>query len=385
LIPLVSLVIFLPAIVVQLWFLVRLWYRNRSTSGNTDDRKPVSVIICARNEAQNLRRYLPGILEQDYPQFEVIVVNDQSTDDTETALQEMTRQYRHLSIIQIPLTEQKTLPGKKYPLSRGIAAAQYEQLVLTDADCRPTSNQWLQHIGGMPGTIVAGYGAYSMRSGILNHFIRWETVHTCMQYVCYARAGQPYMGVGRNLAYPRSLAIQAMQDPGFLSVYGSIPSGDDDLLLMRMAQNATVRDCLHPEAHTVSEAPATWSAWWRQKSRHVSTGKYYASNIKLQLGLYALSHSLYWIFGLVLILMTLNSLSLPGTSLFGAVPVWLLRMATLVFFLRLLLYWINAGAWYRQLQEKKLVLFYPLGDLGWAIYNVFLSPYILWKNRKAWK
>jgi cellulose synthase/poly-beta-1,6-N-acetylglucosamine synthase-like glycosyltransferase len=385
LIPFVCLIIFVLATVVQLWFLVRLWHRQGNTAKVTENKEPVSVIVCARNEAGNLKKYLPLILQQDYPQFEVIVVNDQSTDPTEAVLQEMTLQYPQLRVIHIPATVQKTLPGKKYPLSLGIAAARYEQLVLTDADCQPASDQWLKYIAGIPKKIVPGYGAYRTRAGVLNRFIRWETVHTCMQYVSYASAGKAYMGVGRNLAYPKSLAMQAMHDPQFVSVYSSIPSGDDDLLLMRMAQNASVTACLHPGAHTVSEAPSSWSAWWRQKSRHVSTGKYYASNIKLQLGLYALSHSLYWFFGLVLILMTLNSLSLPGTSLFGAVPVWLLRMATLVFFLRLLLYWINAGAWYRQLQEKKLVLFYPLGDLGWAIYNVFLSPYILWKNRKAWK
>jgi hypothetical protein len=285
------------------------------------------------------------------------------------------KEYRQLKVVTIPIETVKDLPGKKYALAQGIKAASHDRLLLTDADCKPSSDQWLKEMTGTDADVVLGYGAYETKPGLLNQFIRWETVNTCMQYAGYAARGLTYMGVGRNLSYKKSLLDAIENDESFQQIYRNTPSGDDDLLIGEIAANNNVGICLEPAAHTISRPQETWVTWWKQKTRHVSTGKYYSSKIKNLLGLYGLSHSLYWFVGLPLVLCAISNFEFQISSI----------AVILLFVVRLGLYWLNAATWYRRLAEKKLLLFYPLGDLGWALYNVFLSPYIFWKNRQAWK
>ena len=387
----------LIACLIQLCYAVFFALSKRRDNSNINAIKiPTSVIICAKNEAINLQQFLPFVLAQDYPQelFEVIVVNDQSTDDTAEVLMKFAAQYPNLKIITITKEIVKTLPGKKYALSKGIAAAKFEHLLLTDADCKPASNQWLSLINSkvksQKSKLVLGYGAYEDHPGILNKFIRWETAHTCMQYTSYATAGLPYMGVGRNLAYSKSLLQGLESDVAFQEIYTNTPSGDDDLLICKIATKDNVAVCLNKEAHTISVPQKTWATWWKQKTRHMSTGKYYPQKVKSLLALYALSHCLYWFVGLFLVVMAFatkpdSPFSLWEIDCVVKMPNYLTRLIILLFFIRLFVYWLNAAHWYKALNEKKLLLFYPLGDLGWALYNVFLSPYIFWKNRQAWK
>ena len=164
---------------------------------------PVSVIICARDEATNLAKNLPEILAQQYSTtHEVIVINDNSFDDSKYLLQEFQRKFRQLKITELK-QEAQLIPGKKFPLSIGIKAAQHEILLLTDADCMPASASWIEKMQETyrDGTeIVLGYGAYHKNKRALNKFIRWETFHSALQYFSFALAGKPYMGVGRNLS-----------------------------------------------------------------------------------------------------------------------------------------------------------------------------------------
>ena len=374
-------ILFIIAAIIQLCFLFILKTRKQHKLPLLPDRPiAVSIIICAKNESQNLQHFLPFVLEQDYPKnlFEVIVVNDQSTDNSKEILEAFAQKYPQLCVLNIPSEEVKTLPGKKFALLKGIDAAKFERILLTDADCKPLSKQWLglmstSQTGSSNMTIVLGYGGYENTGGLLNKFIRWETVNTCMQYASYAAIGLPYMGVGRNLSYDKSLLESLENDFEFQTIYKHTPSGDDDLLISKIANNENTSVCLNKEAHTISVPQKTWNAWGKQKTRHSSTGKYYPSKIKILLGLYGLSQSLYWFLGIFLIAGFCN-LEFKN---------WCL--ATLLFLIRIFLYWLNAAKWYKQLDEKKILLFYPLGDLGWAIYNVLLSPYIFWKNKQSWK
>jgi glycosyltransferase involved in cell wall biosynthesis len=376
---------FLLACLIQICYVAFFFMQQNKRKATTPSSEiPISIIICAKNEAQNLKQFLPSILQQDYPQqlFEVIVINDQSTDESAEILSRFSSQYSQLKVLTISPDTVKTLPGKKYALSQGIAAAQYDRVLLTDADCTPSSDQWLKEMAGVKEDIVLGYGAYETHPGLLNQFIRWETVNTCMQYASYAKAGLTYMGVGRNLSYRKSLLKDIEKDTAFQQIYTNTPSGDDDLLIGKIATKTNVALCLSKNAHTISIPQKTWKAWWRQKTRHASTGKYYQPKIKNLLGLYGLSHSLYWFSGIILIIIQIANCQLPTANCSLATPNYLVPA---LFAIRLLLYWTNAAQWYNRLGEKKLLLFYPLGDLGWALYNVFLSPYIFWKNRQAWK
>lgn len=248
----------------------------------TDTRLPeISVLICAKNEEQNLERFLPLVLEQDYPEFEVIVVNHGSTDDTELRLVELKSRFKHLRYTSLPPND-KSRQGKKLALTIGLKAAAYEHIILTDADCYPESNQWLRLIASNfseEHTIVLGYGGYQRGKGLLNTMIRYETTFTAIQYFSYAIKGKPYMGVGRNLAYRKTLFFENKGFSGHLHLL----SGDDDLFVN---QNATAKNCtveFSPGSRTYSLPKTRFSSWIVQKKRHLTAGNLYKGGSRIRL------------------------------------------------------------------------------------------------------
>ncbi len=357
--------VFATATAVQLvvwWGLfARLAFRQPAFSGaeqvDTTRLPPVSVLICARNEAVNLAANLPAVLEQQYPDFEVLVIDDDSADDTPLVLQALQKKYPHLHVLH---TGPKTAPGKKQALARGIAVARHEHLVFSDADCRPASPQWLRRMAEcflkkQDAEIVLGYGPYRPEPGLLNKWIRFETVHTATQYFSFALAGQPYMGVGRNLAWRRHLFGQV----GGFSAHAALPSGDDDLFVNAAANNKNTAICLAPEAFVFSEGEKNWRNWWRQKKRHLRAGPHYRLRHRLLLGLLALTHFLHYF--LLIVLLPTN---------FGIISVafYAVRMASALPIHRKILC---------RLREAHLLIWFPLLDAFLAIYYAVLVPRVL--------
>jgi cellulose synthase/poly-beta-1,6-N-acetylglucosamine synthase-like glycosyltransferase len=283
--------VFILVTAVQLFYYLYFFQRvafYKSPVKEHSQQHPVSVIICARDEDENIARNLPGILVQNYPTtHEVIVVNDNSLDDTKYILEELKKTFKMLQVVALT-QEAKMIAGKKFPLSIGIKEARHEIVLLTDADCVPASEHWLLKMQDAftNGTEVAlGYGAYQKAPGFLNKVIRFETFHTALQYFSYALAGKPYMGVGRNLAYRKDLFFR---NKGF-SAINHIPSGDDDLFINRVATSSNTAVVLDPEAFTLSKPKQSWKEWKKQKNRHYTTGKFYKPAHKFLLGLYTAS------------------------------------------------------------------------------------------------
>jgi glycosyltransferase involved in cell wall biosynthesis len=274
------------------FFFSRVAFYRPKIKGQSQQH-PVSVIICARDEDENLARNLPGVLVQKYPSTsEVVVVNDNSVDDSKYILQELKKTFKSLSIVELT-QEAKLISGKKYPLSVGIREAKNEVLLLTDADCVPSSEYWIQKMqdGYDEGIeVVLGYGAYHRRKGLLNKLIRFETFHTALQYLSYALAGIPYMGVGRNLSYKKNLFLR---NKGFSSI-NNIPSGDDDLFINQVATKKNTAVIIDRDAITRSIPKTTWSGWLRQKARHYTTAKYYKPKHKFLLGLYFITQFVFY-------------------------------------------------------------------------------------------
>ena len=341
-----------------------------SPKADTTKLKPeqgVSIIICAKNEGANLAKNLPVVLSQEYDgNYEVIVVNDGSNDDTGQVLKILKGACENLIEVIISSFEHRSFKGKKYALSKGVAIAKYDWLLLIDADCMPASEFWLQQMltplaNGKE--IVAGYGGYNKGNGLLNSFTRWETIHTFMQHSSYAFSGLPYMAVGRNMACTREIFLKAQQS----KVWNEVPSGDDDLLVRICATNENMAIVSDPSAFTRTDTKATWKEWIAQKQRHMSTGKYYKRHIQLLLGLYAISHAIFWL-GI-------------GALAFG--PHRYLVLALIL--IRCLISWAVWRAFCNRLKERGLVYLFPLFDIGWMIYNFAFLPYITWKNKKTWK
>jgi glycosyltransferase involved in cell wall biosynthesis len=336
-----------------------------------EERQPVSIIICAKNEAANLKKNLPAILAQRYSNesgialYEVIVVNDASTDETEQVLNEMELHYDNLWDVVIPPDTNRDLQGKKFALSKGLAYAGNEWLLLTDADCAPASNHWLELMVAPLAKgkeIVAGYGAYNKSAGFLNAFIRWETIHTFLQYSTYALAGNPYMAVGRNLACTK----KALQKAQASDRWNAVPSGDDDMLVNIAGNKENTAIVASEAAFTYTDAKNTFNDWIKQKQRHLSTGKYYNENIKLLLATYACSHALLWLCFFELL----------------AFHRW--KIALICMAVRSVAYWMLWIATAKKLNEKSINFTLPFFDMAWMMYNFALYPYITRKNKKQW-
>lgn len=326
---------------------------------------PVSVIICARDEDENITRNLPGILVQAYSTtHEVIVVNDNSIDDTKYILEDLQKMFRKLQIVELT-QEAKMIAGKKFPLSIGIKEARYEIVLLTDADCVPASEHWLFKMQDafINGTEIAlGYGAYQKMPGFLNKAIRFETFHTALQYFGYALAGKPYMGVGRNLAYRKEIFFR---NKGFAAI-NHIPGGDDDLFINRVATKNNTAVVIDPEAFTVSKPKQTWKEWRKQKNRHYSTGKFYKSSHQFLLGLYTLSFFFFY-------------------PLFAASIIFFeWRWSLIPFVVRAITQAIIWKKAMHKLKEDDLFATFIFWDVWMFFYYLLFAPALWKKPKKTW-
>ncbi len=272
-----------------------LYYYNRllkhKDADISDDLPPVSVIICARNEAENLTKNLPKIFEQNYPKFEVVVVNDGSQDDTINILAQFKAKHPNFYYTTIPY-DKKFFHGKKLAVTIGVKAAKYDRMVFTDADCYPQSNDWLKHIVSAPlnDTIVLGYGPYERKKGFLNRIQRYDTFLIAVQYLSFALKGKAYMAVGRNMAYSKNVFYSV---DGFKH-HSHVLSGDDDLFVQEASNKNKVNICIKPNAFTISEAQQTFKSWVRQKIRHLSASALYKGSSKRIIGIEVFSRELFW-------------------------------------------------------------------------------------------
>ena len=358
------------ALITLIQIFYHLYFFNRVGYFKPKDKEhsqqhPVSVIVCARDEDENLARNLPGLLVQDYStSHEVIVVNDNSTDDTKYVLQELKKTFKTLHVVELS-QEAKHINGKKYPLSIGIKEAKHEVVLLTDADCVPASEHWIRLMqdGYQENTeIVLGYGSYHKRPGLLNKLIRFETFHAGIQYLSYALAGIPYMGVGRNISYKKGLFFR---HKGFSSI-NHIPGGDDDLFVNKAASRQNTEIVIDKDAITLSVPKTTWKEWRKQKLRHYTTAKYYKTKHKFLLGLYSFTQFLFY----------------PLLIVTALLYDWRLALAGLA------LRWLILGfVFYKAMQkmnEKDLWSWFIFFDLWMVIYYILFLPALWKKPRRSW-
>lgn len=363
----VAFIVYVSAVAVQLlFFFILLLAMRRRQPVVQDSKLPVSIIICAHDEEDNLKTLIPMLLAQNYPTFEIVIVNDRSNDDTFDWLIAETRKDHRLRMVHVNrLPEHVT--SKKYALTLGIKSAMYDVVLLTDADCRPTSQEWISEMSGQFGpntSFVIGFSPYQKAPGFLNLFVRFETLLTGIQYISFGLLRMPYMGVGRNLAYRKSFFLEKKGFVNMLHIVG----GDDDLFVNRhaTAQNAAI--AVSPKAKMVSIPKDTWKAFVKQKIRHLSVGRYYAFRFKIILGLFMLSWIITWWVGLPLLAM--NTMTVTVGSLLAARCLLL----TIVFY--------NST---RRLEEKFEVWTVPVLDFLFSIYYISTGLVTLLTKKIRWK
>lgn len=336
------------------------FYKTKKKTGQKNF-PPVSVVIAARNESDNLYKFLPLILKQKYPDFEVVVVNHQSIDESYEVLNAFKLQYpEKLKIVEVERSKHLGT-GKKFPLSLGIKASKNEILVLTDADCKPKSENWLKLMveNFQDGKeMVIGFSPFKVQKGFLNKIIRLDTAFIAMNYLSFALAKIPYMGVGRNIAYSKSLFNSVN---GFKSHYAII-SGDDDLFVQDAAKKNNYSIQINEKSFTYSDAKQTWKEWRTQKTRHYSTSPKYQVIKKLLLGIYPLSLLLAWI----------SFVSLLFNEEYR-------NISLICFVIVLVLKWIVQGLALAKIKQKSFITFLPFLDLFYAL----LMPWLYYTSEKS--
>jgi len=357
--------IFLLAFFVQLYYYLGYFLKLARYNFNdttTSTQKPVSVIVSAHNEIENLVNLIPALLHQDYETYEVIIVDDRSKDGTYDFLKEQCAKIKNLKYIRVNETPEYMSP-KKYALTLAIKAAQYDYLLFTDADCTPSSNHWIKQMDSgfsLGKDIVLGYSQYEKHPGFLNLFIRFETFFTAIQYLAYALGKKPYMGVGRNLAYKKSIFFANKGFHPFVKVL----SGDDDLFINSVSNKENTAIIIHPEGQTTSIPKLTYKAWFMQKKRHLSVGKYYKSSSKMLIGTYHFTTLLFY--------MTFPILCFHEYFMLIAVGIYGIR-----FILAVTLNFIIA----RKLKEKIEIFLFPFLEIVYLMYYCIIGV-IGYRSRK---
>ena len=337
------------------WGIYFPWSVSRKKNSESPGVAPCSIVICARNEAENLKRNLPAVLSQKHPDFEVVVIDDDSQDNSLDVLNTFKKEQPNLTIISV---SQKKEPGKRAALLQGIRASRNEFLVLTDADCMPSSPEWLTRMlepFNEKTDLVLGYSPMKPRNGLLNAFCRYETTQTAMNYLSFANSGMPYMGVGRNIAWRKASLLHYFENENI----PKIASGDDDLAVNSMATKNNCKQVLHPKALVYTNSPDSWGNWFRQKRRHLSAGRHYKLRHKLLLGAHALSFTLVWPLVFFLFKMDLAWVAAgPGVMLLSHFTVFVCASG--------------------KLKSTSLIVFWPVLFAMELFYRGILSPIVLW-------
>jgi cellulose synthase/poly-beta-1,6-N-acetylglucosamine synthase-like glycosyltransferase len=313
--PLVLFTVFSLAVAYQIFHILYFHVRIALWKHQPLDEAivPCSVVICVRNEEKHLMELIPQLMEQDHPDFELVVVNDNSWDDSKDILKALQIQYPRIHVIELD-EEKQLMQGKKFALTLGIKGAKKDIIVLTDADCRPSSNSWLRSISGPlaeeRSELVLGFSPYGYSPGLLNALIRFDAYFIGLNYLGMAAAGNAYMGVGRNMAYSKSLFFDV---GGFKSHY-HIASGDDDLFVQEAAPRAKCTIQFAPESQAVSAPKTDFSSWFKQKKRHLTTSGHYRFIHKFFLAMWPLSFTLMWACG-VLLMVLHNAFLIAGIML----------------------------------------------------------------------
>jgi len=367
-IPLAFLITFCCFFLIQTAYYLVIFLRLARYKGPIAGqlKEGVSVVICAHNEYFNLKANLPFILEQDYPEFEVLVVNHASDDETAYLLSDLQREYPKLKSIEIQ-KELNFFTGKKFPLAIGIKSAKYDKVLLTDADCKPSSPHWIATMQSAYSNgikVVLGYSPYTREKGLLNRLIRFDTAHIATQYLSTALAGLPYMGVGRNLSYLKSMFYD---NQGFIRHY-RLRSGDDDLFINRVADKSNTAVAVHPDSYTFSEPKKKFIHWVTQKRRHLTTSTHYRFIHRFLLGLYSFSLFFYYFFFVLMLALNLSVYPVMG-----------------LFVLRMLIQYLILSRCFRQLNEKDLILFIPLLEIVLLLLNTGIGITNLYRRPNKWK
>lgn len=294
----IILVIFGISLIIQLFYhwgifsKVAFYKKNRRPKLD-EELEPVSVVLCARDAYEYLTELIPVLINQDYPDFEIVVVNDCSDDETEEYLKDLERREPRVKPVQLK-QHLNFFNGKKFPLSMGIKSAKNDLIVFTDCNCMPVNDQWLRSIVNCYNNhteIVIGYSPYIQKKSSMNRIIRFDALQNGLLYLSAALNHHPYMGVGKNLSYRKELFYR---NKGFISHY-TTTVGEDDLFISQVATKKNTEVLIDAENTILTTPTNSFKLWIRQKSSRYSTVSKYSTSARLSLSLFYISQFLFYV------------------------------------------------------------------------------------------
>ena len=354
-------------------FYLRIGIRKERKSNETDENLPgVSVVLTVKNESEQLKKNLVYLLEQDYPNFEVIVINHVSQDHTRFILQTYQDNYPNLKVINFS-QDVNLFQGKKFPLSIGIQSAKNDIILLTECSCKPKEFSWIKEMVEQFGSntqCVLGYSNIETEKSLLNAFIQYDNLSYNASMFGYAMLGLPYTGCGKNLAYRRSFFFKK---GGFIKHY-NVPFGDDDIFVNENCTRKNTNVCLNNESFMTYQPKKTNKTWVQEKMKRMSTQKYYPLTDKLLLSLYPISVVLFYTSLIMLTVMNFNSeTDVIWQTLIG---VGVLKLGWQIFTFHKL---------ERRLEGRKTAYFSPFFEIYFIIMNTIMYLFTLRKKMKRWK
>ena len=348
------------------FFAFKIFTFKCDTPSSHTPEEGLSIIVCAWNELDNLKKLLAKLYKQDQFELEIIVVNDRSSDGSHEFLLDEKKSNPQLKVVTVEQTPDH-IDGKKYAITLGIKAAKNDRLLFTDADCCPSSTKWATSISNQfseDKEFILGFSQFEKSKGSINAFSRFETIMVAMQFFSYALAGKPYMGVGRNLAYRKSMFLGSNGFHGFQRVTG----GDDDLLVNKYANAKNTGICMGTDALVFTQSKKTFGSYFQQKLRHLSVSKHYKLSDKLLLGIYSSSYLLFWIAFVIL-------------AIYNTRP----EITYSVLVIRIILSTSLLSGISKKLGERIDSWTIPILDLVYGIYLLVMGPAMLITKKVKWR
>jgi len=298
----------LVAVLVQCWFYIRYFsginHQNRrvrrGTISYSEDQPPVSIIICARDKGEVLAKNLPALFDQKYPEFQIVVVNDASSDETEDILQ----QFEHRPNFYHTFVPKgvRSISARKMAMTLGLKAAVYDYVLFMDVAGIPESDVWIATMMrnfDWRGSVVLGFASFKDKKGFRNQLVAYDNLFSTMQWMGLALSGKPYRATSVNLAFKKELFFK---NNGFASNL-SLRSGDDDLLIGEIATRNNVKIEVSTDSKVEIETRSPWYDWKEKTFSLFPTARQYKFGIKLLLWLENLTRSLCYLLFLYLIVM----------------------------------------------------------------------------------
>ena len=353
------LIVFIGFLSIQLFYFLFV-YGRFAFSNPTEEKEytpPVSIIICSKNQVDHCKILVPLLMEQDYPNFEIVLIDDASTDDTLDVFENFEAQYKNIKLVKVENIE-AFWGNKKFSMTLGIKAAKYEHLLFIEPNCLPATNQWIAEMAShfdADKSIVIGYSKLiKEKKSLANMFMRFENVWQAMHTFGFTQIGKPYRGSGSNLAYHRKefFNVRGFND------HMKIRFGEDELFVNQASTGKNTTFAISKDSFTLSKPEQNFSNWMQLKRKQLSLSKNFKSSDQIQLQLYNVS---FWGFVILAAILLITQFE------------W--EIVSSLIIARYLIAWITMGFATRKLDEKDIIFVYPLLELFWAftLLNIKLS------------